>query len=168
MPMQTLGHSFTPADCRAARARLGFTQAELARRAGISRATLVNFEKGRREPLRASVQALQSALSDRPQHWSRLADVLRTLQKERAELEAGGVRHLAIFGSVARMEDRPDSDLDVVVDIDPARKFDIFDLAAIAGLIERLTDMKVDIVRRRPDMKPELAQHLAEDEIHVF
>lgn len=166
--MQTAHRSFTPADCRAARARLGFTQVELARRAGISRATLVNFEKGRGEPLRASVQALQSALSDRPQHGSRLAHVLRTLQEARPELEAQGVLHLAIFGSVARMEDRPDSDLDIVVDMDPARRIDIVELAGIGGSVERLTGMPTDIVRRRRDMKPELAQHIAEDEIYVF
>lgn len=162
------GQTLTPADCRAARARLGLTQAELARRAGISRATLVNFEKGRGEPLRASLQALRSALSDRPQHRSRLAHVLRTLQKARPELEAQGVVRLAVFGSVARMEDRPDSDIDIVVDIDPARRIDIVGLAGIGGFIERLLGSSVDIVRRRPDMKPELKAHLAEDEIHVF
>ena len=166
--METDAHSLTPATLRAERARAGLTQAELARRAGISRATLVNFEKGRGRPLRASLQALHSALSDRPQHKSRLAHVLRTLQKSRAELEARGVRHLAVFGSVARMEDRPDSDLDVVVDIDPARPVDIVGLAGIGGLVESLVGMPTDIVRRRPDMKPELAGHLAEDEIHVF
>ncbi|PKQ03341.1 MAG: XRE family transcriptional regulator [Alphaproteobacteria bacterium HGW-Alphaproteobacteria-12] len=166
--MQTASNNLTPADCRAARARRGLTQAELARRAGISRATLVNFEKGRGEPLRASLQALQSALSERPQHRSRLAHVLRTLQKARPALEEQGVLHLAVFGSLARMEDRPDSDIDIVVDIDPARRIDIVSLAGIGGFIERLVGIPTDIVRRRPDMKPELRQHLAEDEIYVF
>lgn len=166
--METSAQTLSPADCRAARARLGLTQAELARRAGISRATLVNFEKGRGEPLRASMAALESVLSGRPQHRSRLADVLRILQKARPDLEKRGVVRLAIFGSVARMEDRPDSDLDIVVDIDPAHRIDILDLAGIGGLVESLTGMPVDIVRRRPDMKSELKVHLAEDEIHVF
>ena len=166
--METSAQTFSPADCRAARARLGLTQAELARRAGMSRATLVNFEKGRREPHRASLAALEAALSDRPQHRSRLAHVLRMLQKARSELEKRGVLRLAVFGSVARMEDRPDSDLDIVVDIDPARRIDIVELAGIGGLVESLTGIPTDIVRRRPDMKPELKRHLAEDEIYVF
>lgn len=166
--METSARTLSPANCRAARARLGLTQAELARRAGMSRATLVNFEKGRGEPHRASLTALEAALSNRPQHRSRLADVLRALQKMRPELEGKGVLHLAVFGSVARMEDRPDSDLDIVVDIDPARRIDIVELAGIGGLVESLTGIPTDIVRRRPDMKPELKQHLAEDEIYVF
>lgn len=160
--------TLTPADLRAARARLRLTQAELARRAGISRATLVNFEKGRGTPLRASLQALQSALSDRPRHKSRLAHVLRTLQKARPELERRGVLHLAVFGSVARMEDKPESDIDIVVDIDPDRRFDILDLAGIGGFVESLIGVPVDIVRRHAGMKPELAEHLAEDQIYAF
>ena len=165
--MQTDSNNLTPADCRAARARLGLTQAELARRAGISRATLVNFEKGRGEPLRASLQALQSALSERPQHRSRLAHVLRTLQKARPELEKQGVRHLAVFGSVARMEDGPDSDLDVVVDLDPACKFDLFDLAGIAGTVERLVEMHIDLLERR-SLKPRLRAEVDKEWIFAF
>ncbi len=165
--METAAHSLTPATLRAERARAGLTQAELARRAGISRATLVNFEKGRGRPLRASLQALQSALSDRPQHKSRLAHVLRTLQKSRAELEARGVRHLAAFGSVARMEDRPDSDLDVVVDIDPERHFDIFDLAGIGGAIEGAVGIRVDLLEHR-SLKDRLREDVEKELIFAF
>lgn len=165
--METSAQTLTPADCRAARARLGLTQAELARRAGLSRATLVNFEKGRGAPLRASQQALRSALSDRPQHRSRLAHVLRTLQKARPGLEAKGVLHLAVFGSVARMEDGPESDLDIVVEIDPEKQFDIFDLAGIAGDISRLLGMKVDVLERK-SLKPAFLRDVEEDQVYVF
>jgi hypothetical protein len=165
--METASAPLTPATVRAERARAGLTQAELARRAGISRATLVNFEKGRGTPLRASLQALQSALTDRPRHKSRLAHVLRTLQKERPALEAQGVLHLAIFGSVARMEDTPESDLDVVADIDPGRKFDIFDLAGVAGDISRLLDIHVDVVERK-SLKPSFLQEVEREQVHVF
>ena len=165
--MGTSAQTLTPADCRAARARLGLTQAELARRAGLSRATLVNFEKGRGEPLRASQQALSSALSDRPQHRSRLAHMLRTLQKARPDLEAKGVLHLAVFGSVARLEDGPESDLDIVVEIDPETRFDIFDLAGIAGDISRLLGMKVDVLERK-SLKPAFLRDVEKDQIYVF
>ena len=149
--MGTSAQTLTPADCRAARARLGLTQAELARRAGLSRATLVNFEKGRGEPL----------------HRSRLAHMLRTLQKARTDLEAKGVLHLAVFGSVARMEDGPESDLDIVVEIDPETRFDIFDLAGIAGDISRLLGMKVDVLERK-SLKPAFLRDVEKDQIYVF
>jgi len=52
----------TPAQCRAARALVGLEQADLAERAGIARATLIDYEKGQRTPRRATLAALHAAL----------------------------------------------------------------------------------------------------------
>lgn len=52
----------TPAQCRAARALLGMEQGELAAAAGVARATLIDFEKGQREPRASTASALQKAL----------------------------------------------------------------------------------------------------------
>ncbi|HEX7774982.1 MAG TPA: nucleotidyltransferase domain-containing protein [Parvibaculum sp.] len=156
--------AFTPEACRMARAKLRLSQQALAARAGVSRATLINFEAGRGTPLKSSVAALRSALEEGP----RLARVLRALQAAQPKLKEMGVEHLAVFGSVARMEDGPESDVDVVVDIDPARHLDILDLVGIASALTDILGIKVDVVRRRSGMKPELAGHIAEDQIHVF
>ncbi|WP_352895505.1 helix-turn-helix transcriptional regulator [Mesorhizobium sp. M0983] len=48
--------------CRGARAMLGWSQSELAAAAGISRATLVDFERGARVPHRNNLDAIRSAL----------------------------------------------------------------------------------------------------------
>jgi transcriptional regulator with XRE-family HTH domain len=53
----------TPAQCRGARALLGMTQPELARRAGLGLSTIVDFEKMRRHVSREAVEAIQGALS---------------------------------------------------------------------------------------------------------
>jgi transcriptional regulator with XRE-family HTH domain len=53
--------SIRPEQCRAARALLGLSQEELARAAGISRATLIDFERGEREPIFANLK-IQAAL----------------------------------------------------------------------------------------------------------
>jgi len=51
-----------------------------------------------------------------------------------------GERHAAIFGSLARGEARPDSDVDVLVEVDPAHRMVLFEYAGltlyIAGLFE--------------------------------
>ncbi|HUD49989.1 nucleotidyltransferase domain-containing protein [Parvibaculum sp.] len=154
---------FTPAACRAARAALDLTQEEVARRAGISRATLVNFEAGKGVPLKASVAAIRRALGQ----GSRLAPVLRQLHAVRPKLEAMGVLHLAVFGSVARMEDGPDSDVDLVVEIDPQKDFDIFDLAGIAGFAQDLLGCDVDVVERK-SMKSAMLAKVEGDQVHVF
>lgn len=54
----------TPETCRAARALLDITQAQLARRAGVSRLTVAHFERAERKPLRANLAAIRSALEE--------------------------------------------------------------------------------------------------------
>jgi predicted nucleotidyltransferase len=46
------------------------------------------------------------------------ADIIRLLHENRARLEALGVTHAYLFGSVACGEAGPDSDVDVMVDLD--------------------------------------------------
>ena len=47
-------HAFSPEQCRAARGLLDWTQEELAEKAGVSRSTVRDFEKGRHDLSRAS------------------------------------------------------------------------------------------------------------------
>lgn len=163
---------FTPEACRIARAQQRLSQQALATRAGISRATLINFEAGKGKPLNASVAAIRAGLSGageagtKPQ--SRLASVLRALQAAEHKFREKGVTRLAIFGSVARMEDGPNSDVDLVVDVDPARHLDIVDMVGIASMATDLLGIKTDVVRRRPKIKPALAANIAEEEIYAF
>ena len=46
-------------------------------------------------------------------------EVIRILSENRAELSKMGVSSLALFGSAARGELRPDSDIDLLVDLEP-------------------------------------------------
>ena len=52
----------SPDQCRAARALLNLEQSEVAKNAGIARATLIDFEKGQRLPRSATVTAIRAAL----------------------------------------------------------------------------------------------------------
>ena len=64
--------------------------------------------------------------------------IIARLKGAEAELKARGVIHAALFGSVARGEDRPDSDIDVMVEIDPDAPLDVFAHAGIVHFIESL------------------------------
>ena len=55
-------HSFSPAQCRAARGLLDWTQEHLADVAGVSRSTVRDFEKGRHDLSRASAAQITGAL----------------------------------------------------------------------------------------------------------
>ncbi|MFK3888808.1 helix-turn-helix domain-containing protein [Sphingomonas sp. NPDC079357] len=52
------------AQCRAARAMLNWTQGELARRAGVARTTLVNFERDIRMTTLTNLSLITSALEN--------------------------------------------------------------------------------------------------------
>ena len=54
-----------------------------------------------------------------------------------------------------------------MVEIDPETRFDIFDLAGIAGDISRLLGMKVDVLERK-SLKPAFLRDVEKDQIYVF
>jgi uncharacterized protein len=64
--------------------------------------------------------------------------VVATLQAHEAELRASGIRGLALFGSTARGEDRPDSDVDLTVLLEPEAHIGLF---RFVGLEQRLSDL---------------------------
>jgi transcriptional regulator with XRE-family HTH domain len=53
-----------PAQCRAARAWLSWTQQELARRAGVGLSTVRDFEKGERMPIANNLAVIQRAIEN--------------------------------------------------------------------------------------------------------
>jgi predicted nucleotidyltransferase len=75
-------------------------------------------------------------------------DAIARLRTHRARLEAAGVRHAAIFGSVARGDNRPDSDVDVMVEVDTDQVRSLFDLGLIQSEVEDIIGGPVDVARR--------------------
>jgi predicted nucleotidyltransferase len=65
-----------------------------------------------------------------------LDTVLERLAATEPELRRRGIRHLAIFGSVARGDDRPDSDVDLAVEVEAGRSFSLIRLEDTRLLLE--------------------------------
>lgn len=61
----------------------------------------------------------------------------------RAKLREFGVAEAGVFGSTARGEDRPGSDLDLIVEFEPGYKRDVI---LLTSALEELTGLHVDIV----------------------
>lgn len=96
-------------------------------------------------------------------------DVLRRLRDHRQTFSDMGVRHLYLFGSVARGEARPDSDIDLAYEPHPKVKLSLFDLGKIEDLIRKTlaTDTKVDFVPRNK-LFSHVQDAASDDEILVF
>jgi predicted nucleotidyltransferase len=94
-------------------------------------------------------------------------DALATLRRYESVLRARGITHAALFGSVARGENRPDSDLDIMIDIDPEAHVTLFDYAGLKDYIASLFDGPVDVIDREA-LKPELRAPTARDMVYAF
>ncbi len=94
------------------------------------------------------------------------SDVLQTLAAHHAELrERFGVESLALFGSVARDESTPESDVDLLVEFN--RPVTLFGLVAVKQRLETLLGVaKVELVMRDA-IFPELRESILREAIHV-
>jgi len=96
-----------------------------------------------------------------------LSQILEALQAHEAELRRLGVRHAAVFGSLARGETRPDSDIDVLVDLDPDRPMGIFEYARLKLYIGELLGGTGDVVNRKT-LKPLLRDAILREAVNAF
>ena len=86
----------------------------------------------------------------------------------RAEaLRARGVASAYLFGSTARGEAGPDSDLDVFIDVDPNARFSLLDLAGVHRILNETIGRKVDVTTRE-SLHPKLRGEIERDAVRVF
>jgi predicted nucleotidyltransferase len=94
--------------------------------------------------------------------------VLRILRKHEAEIRALGVTRLRMFGSMARGEAGPESDVDLIVDIDRRARFSLLDLVGLQHFLQDLLGRDVDIGTTVDKMRPRMRRRFDVDAIEVF
>jgi predicted nucleotidyltransferase len=90
-----------------------------------------------------------------------------TLRRAEPDLRSKGVLHAGLFGSLARGENGPSSDIDVLVDLDPNARLTVYDYVGIRDFIASLFDSPVDVVDRE-GLKPHLRQPVTRDLVNAF
>ena len=93
--------------------------------------------------------------------------VVATLKALEPELRQRGISSAAVFGSVVRGQARPDSDVDVLVDIDPAVAFDLLDLVGVRNLLADQFGRAVDVVEKKA-LKPRIRDSILAEAETVF
>ena len=96
-----------------------------------------------------------------------LGEALKVLCAHEPELRAAGVRHAAVFGSVARGDAIASSDIDVLVELDPAAHVSLFDLMGIELRLTEIFGRKVDVVSKR-GLRPRLDDSILTDAVSAF
>jgi uncharacterized protein len=94
-------------------------------------------------------------------------DIIARLRENEAALRARGVTHAALFGSRARGDARPDSDTDIMIEIDPEAPVTVYGYVAIKDFIASLFDGPVDVVDRE-GLKPYVKPTVTTDAIYAF
>lgn len=94
-------------------------------------------------------------------------EALETLRRSEGNLRARGVRRAAVFGSVARGNNGPGSDVDIMVEIDPAARLTVYDYADLKEYIAGLFSEPVDVVNRS-GLKPYVRPAATADAVYAF
>ena len=155
---------------RGARSRAGLTQLDLAARAHVAQSVVSAYESSRREPsfetLRRLIVAtgfeMDIALVPVALNSIRRQTVESNRLQLRRSLRKLGARNVRLFGSVARGDDGPNSDIDLLVDIAP--DVGLFALGRMRSEAERILGSSVDIVPAN-SLKPDVADRVLAEAI---
>jgi predicted nucleotidyltransferase len=93
------------------------------------------------------------------------AEVLRLLAEHRTELEAMGVKSLAVFGSVARDEAGPESDVDLLVEF--SRPTGLFGFFEVQERLEQILGTRVDLGTPL-GLKPRMRERVLRETVRVI
>jgi len=92
-----------------------------------------------------------------------MTEFLKNKREEILQLAARyGARNVRIFGSVARGEARPDSDVDVLVDLEPGRS--LLDLGGLLMDLQDLLGCRVDVVTER-GLRPRIRERVLREAV---
>jgi predicted nucleotidyltransferase len=94
-------------------------------------------------------------------------DALAILARHRDELRRRGVSRAALFGSAVRGEAREDSDVDVLLEIDPAANLGVYESVAITRYLGEMFPVRVDVANRAT-LKPHVHPSAERDAVYAF
>jgi len=90
-----------------------------------------------------------------------ITQILETKKEDILQIAAKhGARNVRVFGSVARGEARPDSDVDFLVDMEPGRT--LFDMGGLLMELRDLLGLQVDVVTEH-GLKPRIRERVLKE-----
>lgn len=92
-------------------------------------------------------------------------DIQTIRQKSTPLFQQYRVRKAALFGSIARGEDRPESDVDILVEMPETSR--LFDFLALQSDLEELFGCPVDLVEYSA-IKERLKPYILQDQTPIF
>ena len=93
--------------------------------------------------------------------------VIATLREYEPELQGSGILHLDLFGSKARGDDSPQSDVDLIADFDRAKKLSLIGRVHLQNRLTDILGVKVDLSDGRT-LRPDVLERARQESILVF
>jgi uncharacterized protein len=94
-------------------------------------------------------------------------EAIEKLKGQADAIKALGATSLYLFGSVARDDAGPESDLDLFIDYDKKKKFSLLDLVGIKHHLEDELSIEVDLTTRN-SLHPRLKTKIENSAIRIF
>jgi len=94
-------------------------------------------------------------------------EAIARIKPHEAELRRAGITSLALFGSVARGEQRQDSDIDLMCEIDRSSGMSLIEFARVQTNLERYMSQSIDLVVRG-SMRPRIREQAEADMVSIF
>lgn len=94
-------------------------------------------------------------------------DIIASLRAHDAELRRAGIRHLSVFGSVARGEATTASDVDLAAELDPNAHIGLFRLMGLQRRLSEILGRAVDLLPE-PVESPRLQRNIERDRRRAF
>ena len=92
-----------------------------------------------------------------------LAEIKQILEAQKPYLtEQYGVTEVGVFGSYVHGKQRPDSDLDILVEFEEPLRIDLFDLIEMEDHLSEVMGVKVDVSIKR-DLKRRIGQRILQE-----
>lgn len=93
--------------------------------------------------------------------------VIAVLRAHEHDLRERGVLHVGLFGSLARGEARPGSDIDLMVELVPGAPIGAFEYVEITQYLGDLFPVRVDVANRE-GLKPLVRPNVERDAVYAF
>lgn len=94
-------------------------------------------------------------------------EIIATLRAHQVELRRRGVRHAALFGSLARGESKRTSDIDILIELEPQAPVGLFEYVGITQYLADLFPVRVDVANRST-LKPLVRPSVERDALYAF
>jgi predicted nucleotidyltransferase len=93
--------------------------------------------------------------------------ILDRLRENERALRERGVTHAALFGSRARGDERPDSDIDILIDLAPEAPIGVWEYSGLKTYIANLFEGPVDVVSLET-LKPYIRPAATAEAVYAF